>query len=123
MAEWNDIDTSEKLDPAFAAIRSLFLDGSIDTMYKLIHHNPTKIARLLSMSYKTLITKLQEPWKFSTMQILLLAYTTRIDPEIINNIIQKESEKAVKTKHRSFKEKEKKLKENAVKGTDKPSKS
>lgn len=119
MAEWKNIDASEKLDPAFAAIRSLFLDGSIDTMYKLIDHNPTKIARLLSMSYKTFITKLQEPWKFSTMQILLLAYTTRINPEIINNIIQKESEKAVKTKYNSFKEKEKKLKENAVKGTDK----
>lgn len=123
MAEWKNINTSEKIDPAFAAIRSLFLDGSIDTMYKLIDHNPTKIARLLSMSYKTLITKLQEPWKFSTMHILLLAYTTRIDPEIINNIIQSESEKAVKAKFSIFKLKEKKLKENAVKLNDAPSKS
>lgn len=114
MAEWTKIDKLEKIDPAFSAIKSQLLDGTIDTMYKLIDYNPTKIGRLLSMSYKTLITKLQEPWKFSTLNILVLAYALRVDPDIIYNIIQKESENVVCAKIEAFKIREQKLKENAT---------
>jgi hypothetical protein len=111
MAEWKNID-NEKLDPAFAAIRSLFLDGTIDSMYKLIDYNPTKVASLFSMSYRTYHDKLKEPWKFSVLHILLLANVIRIDPGVINDIIQKESEKAIKDKIENYKLKDQRGKKN-----------
>jgi hypothetical protein len=114
MAEWKNID-NEKLDPAFAAIRSLFLDGTIDSLYKLIDYSPTKVASLFSMSYRTYHDKLKEPWKFSLLHILVLANVLRIDPEVINSIIQKESEKAIRVKIELYNLKEQKNKGNLIK--------
>lgn len=114
MAEWKN-PYNEKIDPAFAAIRSLFLDGTIDVMYKLIDHSPTKVAMLFSMSYRTFHDKLKEPWRFSTLHILLLAKLINIDPEVINRIIQNESEASLKAKLEIFKVKERKLKEKSLK--------
>jgi len=113
MAEWSDI-SGEKIEPAFAAIRSLFLDGTINRMYKLIDYNPTKVARLLSMSYKTYHDKLEQPWKFSTYQILILARITRLDPEVINKIIQEEAHSILDEGIKEYREKERKLKEASI---------
>jgi len=110
MAEWSDVN-AEKIEPAFAAIRSLFLDGTINRMYKLIDFNPTKVARLLSMSYKTYHEKLEEPWKFSTYHILILARITGLDPEVINKIIQEEAHSILDKGIKDYREKERKLKE------------
>lgn len=114
MAEWKNTD-NEKLDPAFAAIRSLFLDGTIDSMYKMIDYSPTKVASLFSMSYRTYHDKLREPWRFSVLHILLLANVIRIDPEVINSIIQKESEKEIKVKIELYNVKDQKNKQKQLK--------
>lgn len=114
MAEWKNNEKG-KLDPAFAAIRSLFLDGTIDTMYKLIDHSPTKVAALFSMSYTKYQQKLREPWKFTIGHIMLLAFYLKVDPEVINRIIQKDTENFVKEKFELFKLKEQKTKEKLIK--------
>lgn len=116
MAEWSKTN-NEKIKPAFAAIRSLFLDGTIDKMYKLINYNPTKVAKLFSMSYKTFHEKLREPWRFSTFHILLLAKILEIDPEVINRIIQTEAEDALNARIDAYRILEQKAKENSVKAS------
>lgn len=105
MAQWKNIDQKE-MDAAFKAIQSLFLTGSIEKMYQLIDHKPTKIAKLLGMSYKGLHEKLREPSKFTQLHILTLSYAVNIDPNIINDVIQKESLKKVVEKIKKFKAKE-----------------
>ncbi len=114
MADWKETST-EKLDPAFAAIRSLFLDGTIDKMYKLINHNPTKVAQLFSMSYKTFHEKLREPWRFSVLHIMLLANVLKIDPEVINGVIQKEVGTELNKKLEAYNAKIKASKQKSVK--------
>lgn len=116
MAEWKNI-SCDKLDPTFAAIRSLFLDGTINKMYKLIDYNPTKVARLFSMSYKTYHEKLKQPWKFSSFHIMILARITGIDPEVINKIIQEEALTTLDKGIEAYKLKEQKFKELSVKKT------
>lgn len=97
MAIWeNSFTTNIKLDPVFAALKSLFSDGSITTMKSLPEYSPTKIMAVLKMNHQTYIDKCKELWKFSTEHILLLSYIIDIDPAILFEIIQKESLKHLK---------------------------
>lgn len=105
MAEWKKVDTEENMEAAFISIRSMFLTGSVKKMYQLIDHNPTKLSLLLGMSYKSYHIKLQYPEKFSQMQIMTLSYAINIDPNLINDIIQKEVEKKVIEKFKKFRAK------------------
>lgn len=96
MANWiKEKETDIKLDSVFTSLKSLFSDGSIKSISSLIEYSPSKLAKLLKMSYNTFLIKIHSPWKFSTEQILLLSYTLGIDPVIINDIIQKEAEEHV----------------------------
>lgn len=104
MAQWKNIDQKD-IDASFKAIQSLFVTGSIEKMYQLIDHKPTKIAKLLGMSYKSLHEKLKEPSKFTQLHILTLSYAIQVDPNIINDVIQKESLKRVVDKIKKFKAK------------------
>ncbi|WP_316848922.1 hypothetical protein [Pedobacter agri] len=90
MADWEiDFDT-QRMDPDFFSIRSMFLSGSISKMYQLVKHSPTKISKLLGLNYDAYHTKLTNPEKFNVLHINLLAYAIQIDPVIISNIIQEE---------------------------------
>lgn len=64
---------------------------------------------------RTFHDKLNDPWRFSTLHILLLAKLINIDPEVINRLIQNQSEEALKSKIEAFKMKEQKAKEKALK--------
>lgn len=59
-------------------------------MYQLVNRSPTKIAELLGINYDSYHDKLQNPEKFTTFHINTMAYVFKIDPNIINDIIQKE---------------------------------
>lgn len=92
MAIWeNKFKTDIKIDPVFAALKSLLSDGSITKMTSFVDYSPTKLMTVLKMNHQTFIDKCKEPWKFSTEHILILSYIIDIDPVIIFEIIQKES--------------------------------
>ncbi|ERJ57346.1 hypothetical protein [Sphingobacterium paucimobilis] len=92
MAIWENKFTTEiKLDPVFAALKSLISDGTITEMISLREYSPTKLMAVLKMNHQTFIEKCEEPWKFSTEHILLLSYIIDIDPILLFEIIQKES--------------------------------
>ncbi|UZJ63207.1 hypothetical protein OKW96_11830 [Sphingobacterium sp. KU25419] len=103
-------ESDVKLDSVFTSLKSLFSDGSINTISSLIDYSPSKLAKLLKMSYNTFLIKIHSPWKFSNEHILLLAYTIGIDPNIILNIIQKESEEHINNEFKKYLEKIKKRK-------------
>ncbi len=109
MAEWKKLP-DEPIDPDFAAIRSLFLDGTINKMYKLIDYSPSKIIKLLKTTYPLYHDKLKEPWKFGMQHILKLAYAIRVDPQVIIDVIQRESEKNTREEYQNFLDKAKKKK-------------
>lgn len=106
MAEWSNLANTDTLDADFLSVRSLFLSGSVTTMYKLVKQSPTKIAKLLGLNYSSYHSKLVDPEKFTVFHINLLAYALKIDPSIIHNVIQKEIQDKVKSR---FGEIEKKL--------------
>lgn len=103
MATWNDKFEAEiKLDPVFAALKSLITDGTITKMASLLDYSPTKLIVLLKMNHQTFVRKCQEPWKFSNEHILLLSYIIDIDPIFIFDIIQKESLEHLKNESRLY---------------------
>jgi hypothetical protein len=92
MANWKESIELDKMDPDFLSIRSMFVSGSISTMYQLVNHSPTKVSKLLGLNYSAYHTKLVNPGQFSILHINVLAYAIQIDPNIINEIIQKQIE-------------------------------
>jgi len=104
MATWKESIELEKMDPDFLSIRSIFISDSISNMYQLVKHSPTKISKLLGLNYDAYHTKLVNPEKFSVLHINVLAYAIQIDPEIIHNIIQKETEHKVLEKIKKYKQ-------------------
>lgn len=92
MADWNKNFENINLDPDFLAIRSLFESGYIKRMALLKEQSPTKIAKLLGLQYNSYLDKLDFPEKFLVKHIYLLALSCQIDPNIIFNIIQKETQ-------------------------------
>ena len=106
MANWKkEKETDVKLDSVFTSLKSLFSDGSITSISSLIDYSPSKLAKLLKMSYNTFLIKIHSPWKFSNEHILLLSYTIGIDPSIIIDIIQKESEEHINNEFNKYVEK------------------
>lgn len=116
MAEWKKLP-EEPIDPDFAAIRSLFLDGTINKMYKLIDYSPAKIIRLLKSTYSLYHDKLKEPWKFGMQHILKLAYAIRVDPQVIIDVIQRESENNTREEYQRYLDKVAELKKQKPKGS------
>lgn len=105
MANWENMledDESNFVDPKFEDIQSLFLTGKIKKMYQLVKRSPTKIAELLGINYDSYHTKLVSPEKFTTLHINTMAYVFKIDPNIINDIIQKETLEKVLLKVKSY---------------------
>ncbi|RQO74524.1 hypothetical protein DBR43_03795 [Pedobacter sp. KBW06] len=108
MAKWENMledDESSFVDPKFEDIQSLFLAGKIKKMYQLVKRSPTKIAELLGINYDSYHTKLMNPEKFTTLHINTMAYVFKIDPNIINDVIQSETLEKVMLKVKNFEEK------------------
>lgn len=67
-------------------------------MYDIAELYPTKVSKLLGINSERYSVKLSNPEKFSLSEILCLAYIIDIDPILIIEIIQKETEMAVKSR-------------------------
>ncbi|MDB5141070.1 MAG: hypothetical protein JWR12_2986 [Mucilaginibacter sp.] len=109
MANWDNLkdEITYNIDSNFEDIQLLFLSGKITKMYQLVKRSPTKVSKLLGINYEAYHSKLQNPEKFTLFHINVMAYAFRIDPDIINNIIQKEISNKVKAKVKKFEEKKK----------------
>lgn len=105
MAEWNKKIELDEMDEDFLAIRSLFLAGSVNKMYRLAKQSPTKVSKLLGMNYESYHEKLLNPEKFSELHINTMAYAIGIDPTIIHDVIQKEIRDKVEEKMKAFENK------------------
>jgi hypothetical protein len=105
MANWKESIELEKMDPDFLSIRSIFISGSLSSMYQLVKHSPTKVSKLLGLNYDAYHTKLVNPEKFSVLHINVLAYAIQIDPTVIYDIIQKEAEQKILEKIKKYKDK------------------
>jgi len=92
MANWKLNDTPEK---DLSSIGALFETGKIKKMYDISELYPTKIIKLLGINSERYSIKLLNPDKFTVSEILRLAYIFNIDPNLILNVIQAETEKKI----------------------------
>lgn len=67
-------------------------------MYDIAGLFPTKISRLLGINSDRYSVKLSNPEKFSVFEILKLAYILGLDPNLILDVIQIETETLVSKK-------------------------
>ncbi|WP_412467476.1 hypothetical protein [Pedobacter sp. KLB.chiD] len=102
MTIWKESIELDKMDPDFISIRSMFISGSISTMYQLVNYSPTKVSKLLGLNYSAYHTKLVNPEQFSILHLNVLAYAIQIDPNIIQNIIQQQIEDKILDKFKKF---------------------
>ncbi|MDQ0640183.1 hypothetical protein QF042_003748 [Pedobacter sp. W3I1] len=103
MTIWKENIELDKMDPDFLSIRSMFVSGSIATMYQLVSYSPTKVSKLLGLNYSAYHSKLVNPGQFSVLHINVLAYAIQIDPNIIHDIIQNQIEEKIQEKMKKFK--------------------
>ena len=90
MAEWKN--NNRKIDADLSSIASMFETQKVKRMYDISELFPTKISRLLGVNTDRYSVKLSNPEKFSVAEILKLAYILGISPNLIFDIIQKETE-------------------------------
>ncbi len=110
MAEWTEEYDLDGLDSDFLAIRSLFVSGHIKKMKQLEKQSPTKIASLLGLNYNSYHEKLKFPESFTAYHINLLAFSCRLDPNIIHNVIQAEIKTRVQAANKKYYDKQKQSK-------------
>lgn len=96
MANWKFTDTNPEKD--LSSIGALFETNKIKKMYDISELYPTKIIKLLGINSERYSVKLADPEKFTLSEILRLAYIFGIDPNLIVNIIQVETEKKIVNK-------------------------
>ncbi|SOD13926.1 hypothetical protein [Pedobacter xixiisoli] len=96
MGNWknNDFEISTEL----ASIALLFEAKKVKRMYDIAGLFPTKISRLLGINSDRYSVKLSNPEKFSVFEILKLAYILGLDPNLILDVIQIETETLVSKK-------------------------
>lgn len=102
MSIWKEDIELDKMDPDFLSIRSMFVSGSISTMYQLVSYSPTKVSKLLGLNYSAYHTKLVNPEQFSVLHINVLAYAIQIDPNIIHDLIQNQIIEKIQEKLKKF---------------------
>lgn len=78
----------------FLAIKSLFESGIIKSMKLLEKQSPTNMAKALGVNYNTYLDKLSKPELFTIKQIFEMASLCDLDPDLIFQLIKKQSFKA-----------------------------
>lgn len=103
MADWTLVNNDPEKD--LSSIGALFETNKIKKMYDISELYPTKVIKLLGINSERYSVKLADPEKFTTSEILRMAYIFNIDPILILNVIQSESEKRIITKINAYKAK------------------
>lgn len=93
MANWKLINNDPEKD--LSSIGALFETSKIKKMYDIAELYPTKIIKLLGINSERYSVKLADPEKFTVSEILRMAYIFNIDPNLILNVIQAETEKKI----------------------------
>ena len=96
MANWKNSNNSPEKD--LSSIGAMFETNKIKKMYYISELYPTKIIKLLGINSERYSVKLADPEKFTVSEILRLAYILNIDPNLIINVIQAETEKKIISK-------------------------
>lgn len=96
MANWKNNNNS--LEKDLSSIGAMFETNKIKKMYDISELYPTKIIKLLGINSERYSVKLADPEKFTVSEILRLAYILNIDPSLIVNVIQVETEKKIISK-------------------------
>lgn len=96
MANWKIKNNSPEKD--LSSIGAMFETNKIKKMYDISELYPTKIIKLLGINSERYSVKLADPEKFTVSEILRLAYILNIDPNLIINVIQAETEKKIISK-------------------------
>lgn len=103
MAEWTLVNNDPEKD--LSSIGALFETNKIKKMYDISELYPTKVIKLLGINSERYSVKLADPERFTASEILRMAYIFNIDPILILNVIQSESEKRIITKINAYKAK------------------
>ena len=93
MANWKLINNN--LEKDLSSIGALFETNRIKKMYDISELYPTKVIKLLGINSERYSVKLADPEKFTISEILRLAFIFNIDPNLIINVIQGETEKKI----------------------------
>jgi len=93
MANWKLINNDPEKD--LSSIGALFETNKIKKMYDISELYPTKIIKLLGINSERYSVKLAEPEKFTVSEILRMGFIFNIDPNLILNVIQVETEKKI----------------------------
>ena len=93
MANWKNNNNNPEKD--LSSIGAMFETSKIKKMYDISELYPTKIIKLLGINSERYSVKLADPEKFTVSEILRLAYILNIDPNLIVNVIQAETEKKI----------------------------
>ncbi|MDQ0966002.1 putative membrane protein [Flavobacterium sp. W4I14] len=96
MANWKNNNNSPEKD--LSSIGAMFETNKIKKMYDISELYPTKIIKLLGINSERYSVKLSNPEKFTVSEVLRLAYIFNIDPNLIINVIQAETEKKILNK-------------------------
>lgn len=96
MANWKHELTEPEKD--LSSIGALFETGKVKRMYDIAELYPTKIVKLLGINAERYAVKLAEPEKFTVSEVLRMAYLFTVDPNLIIDVIQSESEKKIMAK-------------------------
>jgi hypothetical protein len=90
MSEWKiRRETDSKV---FEHIKFLFENNAVKRMYEIRDYNSGKISDALGINKGRYALKLSNPETFSLFEILRFAFIVDIDPNIVINVIQNESE-------------------------------
>ncbi|MBB5645896.1 hypothetical protein [Pedobacter cryoconitis] len=93
MANWKLINNDPEKD--LSSIGALFETSKIKKMYDISELYPTKVIKQLGINSERYSVKLADPEKFTVSEILRMAYIFNIDPNLILNVIQVETEKKI----------------------------
>jgi len=93
MANWKLINNDPEKD--LSSIGALFETNKIKKMYDISELYPTKVIKLLGINSERYSVKLADPEKFTVSEVLRMAYIFNIDPNLIFNVIQAETEKKI----------------------------
>lgn len=93
MANWKNNNNSPEKD--LSSVGAMFETHKIKKMYDISELYPTKIIKLLGINSERYSVKLADPEKFTVSEVLRLAYILNIDPNLIIDVIQTETEKKI----------------------------
>ena len=96
MADWKQNKNGHEKD--LTSIGALFETGKVKKMYDIAELYPTKIIKLLGINSERYAVKLASPEKFTVAELLKLSYIFDIDPKLIIDVVQIETEKKITAK-------------------------